>query len=68
MSADMGQAVYAVSCVLAVICALGLILANVFYVGGGLIPDIGAVMVGGVIWLAGRTVNGLLGANRRNLN
>jgi hypothetical protein len=64
----MGQTVYAVSRVLAVICALGLLLANVFYVGGGLIPDIGAVMLGGAIWLVGRTVKGLLGPNRRISN
>jgi hypothetical protein len=31
-----------------------MIFANAFYVGGGLIPDIGAVFAGGVIWLLGR--------------
>jgi hypothetical protein len=60
MRARIGEAVYIAACVLALICTVGMIFANVFYVGGGLIPDLGAILVGGVIWLLGRVAKALL--------
>jgi len=60
MSAQLGQAIYIGACFFGCALTLALILANVFYVGGGLLPDIGALLVGGVIWLAGRTAKTLL--------
>ncbi len=60
MRARIGEAVYIAACVLALICTVGMIFANVFYVGGGLIPDFGAIFVGSGIWLFGRSAKALL--------
>ncbi len=70
MRARIGEAVYIAACVLALICTVGLIIGNVFYVGGGLIPDLGAIFVGSVIWLLGRVAKALLsvGASHRKAN
>jgi hypothetical protein len=69
MAPRLGEAVYIGAMALALICTAGMIYANVFYIGGGLIPDLGAVFIGGVIWFFGRFVKALLsgGASRENL-
>jgi hypothetical protein len=70
MRARVGEVIYVVACVLALIWVVGMIFANVFYIGGGLIPDLGAIFLGGVIWLVGRIAKALLsiGIFRRNSN
>jgi hypothetical protein len=50
---------YVGTCALAVFAALAGVVANI-YVGGGLVPDIGAVMFGGLVWLIGRTAKAAL--------
>jgi hypothetical protein len=56
---QIGQAIYIGACALALFVALGGIAANI-YLGGGLIPDIGAITMATVVWLAGRSVKALL--------
>lgn len=70
MRTRLGEAIYIFACMLALISTVGMIFANVFYIGGGLIPDLGAIFVGGGIWLAGRIVKALLsvGASQRKSN
>ena len=60
MGARLGQVIYIGACALGGLLAAALVLANVFYIGGGLLPDIGAMLVWGVIWLVGRTAKALL--------
>ena len=55
----LGQITYWIFSTLAVLVAALGISANII-VGGGLIPDVGAIAVGGLIWLIGRAALYLL--------
>ncbi len=68
MSARLGQTIYIGACFFGGALALALILANVFYVGGGLLPDIGAMLLGGLVWLTGRTAKALLSMGSVGVN
>jgi len=70
MAPRLGEAIYVGAMTLALVCAVGMVCANVFYIGGGLIPDLGAIFIGGLIWFFGRFVKALLssGASRENLS
>lgn len=65
MNARIGHVVYWTASAMAVSIAVFGVVANVI-VGGGLIPDIGAITIGGLIWLVGRaTLYALTGSGRR---
>jgi hypothetical protein len=60
MRARLGEAIYVAASALALIYVIGAICANVLYIGGGLLPDLGALFVGSAIWLFGRIAKALL--------
>jgi hypothetical protein len=55
----LGRTVYLMCCAAAVGVAALLIASNV-WIGGGLLPDIGALLFGGAIWLSGLGLRSIL--------
>lgn len=62
----LGELIYAGAKVLALLCAVGLIFINIFFVGGGMLPNVGAIFIASVVLLIGRFVKALLSIRRRD--
>jgi hypothetical protein len=56
MIEKIGLGIYRGASVLAILVVIFGLVVNIFFVGGGLLPDLGALMMGGFVWFVGRVI------------